>query len=168
MYKSILVTAAVTFGLLAATVDAAELKIGVVNPTKLITQSPGMEEVRAKLEEEFAPQRRELMAQQNELKTLQEKFQRDAQVMSESERANMERRIRDLGRDLQFKQQTAAEDFRARQNEELARLQREMLDQVGEFAEAQGYELILLDGVAYRSDALDVTDAVLAYMNSKK
>jgi outer membrane protein len=161
MRKSLSVVAVATL-FLAAPAYAAELKIGVINGQQLIAESPQAAAVREKLEQEFAPKRRELLAQQNELKSLQEKFQKDAQVMSESERGNMERRIRDLGRDMQFGQQKAAEDFRARQNEELVKLQQALQQAINEFAKAEGYDLILSEGVAYNVDALNVTDEILA------
>lgn len=151
----------------AAPVGAAELKIGVVHVQKLVAESPQAQKIQEKMQQEFAPRERELMTQQNELKGLQEKFQRDAQVMSESERSNMERRIRDLGRDLQFRVQSLREDAQTRQQEEMGKLQRELGQAVEAFAKAEGYDLILTDGVAFRKEALDVTDQVLKRINKK-
>ncbi len=167
MLKSFSVIAATAALLVAAPAGAAELKIGVINGQQLIAESPQAAALREKLEQEFAPQRRELLAQQNELKSLQEKFQRDAQVMSDSERTSMERRIRDLGRDMQFGQQKAAEDLRVRQNEELGKLQQQLQQAINDFAKAEGYDLILSEGVAFAGDALDVTDEILARINKK-
>lgn len=161
---AIVVFIAATF---AAPVSAAELKVGVVHVQKLVAESPQAQQIQEKLQQEFAPRERELMAQQNELKGLQEKFQRDAQVMSESERSNMERRIRDLGRDLQFRVQSLREDAQTRQQEEMGKLQRELGQAVEAFAKAEGYDLILTDGVAFRKETLDVTDQVLKRINKK-
>src|SRR5690606_9528800 len=132
---------------------------------KLAAESPQARKIQEGLEQEFAPERRELVSLQNDLKGLQEKFQRDAEVMSQSERTEMERRIRDMARDLQFRNQTFMEDAQARRNEELGKLQRELVTAVNEFAAAEGYDLILVDGVIYANDALDVTEQVLARIN---
>ncbi|HEX6928247.1 MAG TPA: OmpH family outer membrane protein [Gammaproteobacteria bacterium] len=167
MRKSILVVGALFALACAAPIQAAELKIGVINSPQLISQSPQAEVLSKKLEEEFAPERRELLAQQNEIKSLQEKYQRDAEVMSDSERASMEERIRDLGRDFQYRQRTVGEDFQRRQREELAKLQQQLQQAIDEFAKANGYDLILSEGVAYRADALDVTDELLAYIKKQ-
>jgi outer membrane protein len=150
---------------LAAPAHAADLKIGVVNVARLVAEAPQAKKIQERLEQEFASQRREILAQQSDLQGLQERFQRDAQIMSESERANMERRIRDLGRDLQFRQQSYMEDVQTRRNEELGKLQRELSQAVEAFAKAEGYDLILTEGVAFRSDALDVTAQVLNRIN---
>lgn len=149
----------------AAPASAAELKVGVVSLAKLAAESPQAKKIQEGLEQEFAPERRELVSLQNDLKGLQEKFQRDAEVMSQSERTEMERRIRDMARDLQFRNQTFMEDAQARRNEELGKLQRELVTAVNEFAAAEGYDLILVDGVIYANDALDVTEQVLARIN---
>lgn len=162
MRRSILVLAAASMLALVAPAHAAELKIGVINGQQLIAESPQAEALRKTLEEEFAPERRELLAQQNEIKSLQEKFQRDGEVMSASERSSMEQRIRDLARDFQYRQQTIGEDIQRRQQEELGKLQQELQQAINEFAKAEGYDLILSEGVAFRTDALDVTDEILA------
>ncbi len=161
MIKRALTVAALALAF-AAPASAAELKIGVVSLAKLAAESPQAKKIQESLEQEFAGERRELLALQNDLKGLQEKFQRDAEVMSQSERSDMERRIRDMGRDLQYRNQTFMEDAQARRNEELAKLQRELVTAVNEFAEKQGYDLVLVDGVIYADEALDITDQVLA------
>ncbi|HEX6928004.1 MAG TPA: OmpH family outer membrane protein [Gammaproteobacteria bacterium] len=167
MRKSLFIAIAAVAAVLAAPVQAAELKIGIVNTPKLIGESPQAQALKERLQEEFAPQGRELQAQQNEIKSLQEKFQRDGAVMSESERANMDRRIRELARDFQYGQETLAQDQRARYNEEMGKLQLELVKAIQKFAEAGGYDLILTEGVAYRADALDVTDQVLESLKKK-
>ena len=48
-----------------------------------------------------------------------------------------------------------------RQNEEYGLLQRAMLKQVQDYAEAQGYDLIVGDGVLYANSAANITDDVL-------
>lgn len=163
MRKPLLVFTAALFSIFAGQLQAADLKIGVVNSQKLIAESPQAAALRDQLQQEFAPQMRELQSQQNEIKTLQEKFKRDEAVMSESERSAMERRMRDLVRDFQYGQQTLQEDQRSRYNEGMGRLQNELRTAIQGFAKAEGYDLILTEP-AYSADALDVTDQVLARM----
>lgn len=163
MRKPLLVFTAALFSIFAGQLQAADLKIGVVNSQKLIAESPQAATLRDQLQQEFAPQMRELQSQQNEIKTLQEKFKRDEAVMSESERSAMERRMRDLVRDFQYGQQTLQEDQRSRYNEGMGRLQNELRNAIQGFAKAEGYDLILTEP-AYSADALDVTDQVLARM----
>ena len=142
--------------------SAQETKIGVVNLQYIVQNAPQTRAVMQSLQEEFAPREREIVAKQNEFEELQTKAQTDAAVMGETERRNMEKDLRDLQRDLQRLGQEYQEDLNLRQNEELAALQRTLVKEVQDYAEAQGYDLIVGDGVLYVSTAVNITEAVLA------
>lgn len=157
----------VTLGLALVTAfampaSAQETKIGVVNLQYIVQNAPQTRAVMDALREEFAPREREIVAKQKEFEDLQAKAQTDAAVMGETERRNMEKNLRDLQRDLQRMGQEYQEDLNLRQNEELATLQRTLVGEVQDYAQAQGYDLIVGDGVLYVSTAVNITDAVLA------
>ena len=139
----------------------AALKIGVINVGRLLEQSPQSALVSKKLQDEFGPRQRDIEAMAQRLKTRQETFTRDAPVMSEEERLNLERQIRDGQRDLERTQNEYIEDLNVRRNEEVGRLQREVLQKVQEYARAQQYDLVLADAI-FVSTAVDITEAVLA------
>lgn len=166
--STVWLVASVAIAGLASGVASAQgnLKIGVVSIGRLIEQSPQYEAASKKVEEEFGPRRRDLEAMQQRLRGQTEQFQRDAPVMGEEERVNLERQIRDAGRELQRSQTELAEDFQVRQREELDRIQREVLAQAQEYARAQKFDLLLAgDQTAiFASTAVDVTEAVLAAM----
>lgn len=166
MKKLFLVMAAAAATTLPA--HAAELKLGFVNLQEVVANAPQTAQAEEKLQQEFAPQRRDIISQQNDLKSLQEKYQKDGAVMSESERANMERRLRDLQRDLQRAQQQYSEDVQIRRNEELGGLQRLVVTTVQDFAKEQGFDLIFVEGVAYASDAVNVTAQVVERVKNAK
>ena len=141
----------------------ANLKIGVVNVARLIQESSGAAAVQAKLQEEFGPRQRDITAMETKLRTSSETFQRDAPVMGEAERANLERQIRDGSRELERTKNEYLEDLNLRQNEELGRLQREVLEKAQAYARAQQFDLLLADpNVIFASTAVDITPAVLA------
>lgn len=139
----------------------AALKIGVINVGRLLEQSPQSALVSKKLQDEFGPRQRDIEAMAQKLKTRQETFTRDAPVMSEEERLNLERQIRDGQRDLERTQNEYIEDLNVRRNEEVGRLQREVLQKVQEYARAHQYDLVLADAI-FVSTAVDITEAVLA------
>lgn len=148
--------------------QAADLKVGFVNVQAVMQAAPQAEQATKTLEEEFAPQQREMIADSNELKSMQEKYQKDAAVMSDSERQSMERRIRDLQRDLQRRQQQLQEDVQIRRNEVLSSLQRAALEATEAYAKENGFDLILIDGVVYASDAVNVTSQVVERIRGSK
>lgn len=139
------------------------LKIGVINVGRLLEQAPQSEAVTKKLQDEFGPRQRDLAAREQRLRTQQETFNRDAPVMGEEERLNLERQIRDAQRDLQRAQNEYLEDLNLRRNEEVGKLQREVLLKVQEYARAQQYDIVLADAI-FVSTAVDITDAVLAVL----
>ena len=68
---------------------------------------------------------------------------------------------RDLQRDVARLQQEFREDLELRQNEELGNLQRSLLKEVQDYAQAEGYDLIVGDGVLFASTAVNITEEVL-------
>ncbi len=140
---------------------AQEMKIGVVSLPALIERAPQTKAAMDALQEEFAPRQREFQAKQKEYEDLATKIQKDLSVMGETERRNAQKEVRELERDLARMQDEFQEDLNLRQNEEYGKLQRDMLKEVQDFAEAQGYDLIVGDGVLYVTSAVNITDDVL-------
>jgi outer membrane protein len=149
----------------AGTANAqANLKIGVINVGRLLEQAPQSKVVTDKLQKEFEPRQQTILAARQKLQTQQETFQKDQAVMGEEERLNLERQIREGQRDLQRTENEYLEDLNARRNEELGKLQREVLQRVQAYANAQKYDLVVADAL-YFSSAVDITAAVIAALN---
>ncbi len=140
---------------------AQDMKIGVVSLQVLIERAPQTKAAMDALQEEFAPRQRELVAKQKEYEDLAAKAQKDFAVMGETERRNAEKDLRDLQREVTRLQNEFREDLNLRQNEEYGLLQRALLKEVQDFAQEQGYDLIVGDGVLFVSNAMNVTEEVL-------
>lgn len=137
------------------------LRIGFVNPGRVSSEAPQAEAARAQLEREFAPRDEEIVAMQEALRDLEDRLSRQTLELSEEERQRLQREIISRRRDIQRTQDAFREDFNMRRNEELGRLQRRILRTVSEFAEEQGYDLVVSDGVVYASDAINITDLII-------
>jgi len=159
--------AGIVFALsLSMSAQAQEVKIGVVNIPALMEQAPQARVAMAALDEEFKPRQREIIARQTELQELTEKVQRDLAVMGETERRNAEKELRDLQREVTRLQTEFREDLNLRRNEELGNLQRSLLKEVQDYAQASGYDLVVGDGVLYASTAVNITENVLRAMEA--
>jgi outer membrane protein len=154
-------------GLFAAGQASAEMKIGVVNFEKLLEDAPQTKAAMQALDNEFGPRRRELMTMQNDLKAKEDKLQKESAVMSESDRANAEKSFRDQQRDFQRKAGEFQDDASTRKNEELGKVQRYLVQEIQSYASAQGFDLVLGQGVFYAKPPLDVTANVLQVLTSK-
>ncbi len=148
-------------GAFALPASAQDLKIGVVSLPALIERAPQTKATMDALQEEFAPRQREFEAKKKEYDDLAAKIQKDLAVMGETERRNAEKELRDLQRELARMQTEFQEDLNLRQNEEYGQLQRAMLKEVQDFAQQEGYDLIVGDGVLYVNSAVNITDEVL-------
>ncbi|MEF3076383.1 MULTISPECIES: OmpH family outer membrane protein [unclassified Methylobacter] len=146
--------------LLTANVSFADLKIGFVNIPAVLEKAPQAEKAKKRLEKEFSPRDKQLVAQQKEIQNLEEKMARDSSVMGESERRNLEKDILNKKRDAKRAQQEFSEDFNLRRNDELGKLQRRIVEVIREIAKDQNFDLLLTDGVIYASEQIDVTSQV--------
>jgi len=141
--------------------QAQQLKVGVVNIPVLLDRAPQTKAAMDALQEEFAPRQREFLAKQKEYEDLATKVQKDVAVMGETERRNAEKNLRDLQREVTRLQNEFREDLNLRQNEELGILQRSLLKEVQDYAQQEGYDLVVGDGVLFASTAVNITEEVL-------
>ena len=131
-----------------------------MNIPAVLEKAPQAEKAKKRLEVEFSPRDKQLVAQQKEIQSKEEKMARDASVMSDNERSNLEKDILNKKRDAKRSQQEFSEDFNARRNEELGKLQRRIVEAIREIAKEQNFDLLLTDGVIYASEKIDVTTQV--------
>lgn len=144
----------------------AELKIGVVDYGRLVEESPQAKSALEAIRTEFTPRQRDLQNQQASLKSKEDRLQKDGATMSPDQRANSEKDLRDGFRELQRKQQEVQDDFNARRNEEMSRLQKTLIEQVRVYAKAQNFDLVIADGVIYTTPTIDITPAILSQLTS--
>ena len=146
---------------------SAEIKMGVVNFQKLLEDAPQTKTAMQALENEFAPRRRELLTMQNDLKARDEKLQKEGAVMSEADRAKAEKGLRDQQREFQRKAGEFQDDASTRRNEEIGKVQRYLVTEIQGYANAQGFDLVLGEGVFFAKGPLDITANVLAVLATK-
>jgi outer membrane protein len=157
---------AAVLGALSASPAWAELKIGVVDYGRLVEESPQAKSALDSIRTEFTPRQRDLQNQQASLKAKEDRLQKDGATMSPDQRANAEKDLRDGVRELQRKQSEVQDDFNARRNEEMSRLQKTLIEQVRIYAKAQNFDLVIADGVIYTTPTIDITPAILAQLQA--
>ncbi len=153
---------------LVANISYAELKIGFVDVARVLESAPQAEKAKKRLEKEFSPRDKLLVAQQKKIKKLEEKLQRDAAVLSEAEGRKLERELISKKREAKRAQQEFTEDFNMRRNEELGKLQQKILEAIKSLAKEEHYDLLLTSGVIHASEQVDVTSRVQEKLNKMK
>lgn len=153
---------------LAGPAMADDIKVGFVNTSKLLEAAPQAEQARKKLENEFAPRDKSLVAAQKKLKKLEDKLTKDNVMMDDSKRLDLERDILTQKREIKRAQEEFREDFNIRRNEELGKLQRLVLKAIVKLAREQKFDMIVGDNsVLFASERVDVTKKVLQLLRDE-
>ena len=145
----------------------AELKVGFVQVDKILQEAPQTIESNKKLEKEFSSRTDKLKADVKALKEKESSYSKDALTMKESERGTKEKSLSQLRVDVQRKERELREDINIRRNEELGGLQEQINKAVTSVAKAEGFDLVLYNGVAYASEKIDITDKILKSLGKK-
>ncbi|HKK05174.1 MAG TPA: OmpH family outer membrane protein [Gammaproteobacteria bacterium] len=167
-YRALLTLLVLVVAWGAPAADADELKVGFVNTAKVLEQAPQAEQARKKLENEFAPRDKALVAAQKKLKKLEDKLTTDGAIMNEAKRREIEREILSQKRDIKRSQEEFREDFNIRRNEELGKLQRLVIKAIGKLAREQKFDMIVGDNsVLFASERVDITERVLQVLREE-
>jgi outer membrane protein len=144
---------------------AQDSKIGYINTQRITTESGPAKAAQAKLELEFSKRQKELADQQQALKTMSDRFERDAPTLTETQRVTRQKEFAEQNRDFQRKQREFQEDLNGRRNEELQQVLDKANKAVKQVAEAEKYDLVIQE-VVYSNARHDITEKVLKILNS--
>lgn len=143
---------------------AQETKIGFVNTERIFREATPAKAAEAKIVQEFSKRDKELQDLAARLKGMSDKLDKEAAVLSESDRVKRQRELADLDKDFQRKQREFREDLNQRRNEELATVLERTNKVIKQIAEAEKYDIIFQDAVTF-SPRIDITDKVLKALN---
>lgn len=152
-----------------SSVNASEIKIGVVNTEKILRESQSAIKAQKKIDQEFLLRDEDIKKMAVQAKVLQDKLEKDGQGLVESERRNLERNLANLSREYQRAQRQMREDLNVRQNEEYSFILERTNQAIHKIAEAEKYDLILqLQDSVYRSLRIDITNKVMKALDSEQ
>lgn len=149
------------------TVHAQEMRIGVVNVERVFREATPAKAATTRIEQEFSRREKDLQDMAARLKTRADDFDKNASILSESERMKRQRELSELDKEFQRKQREFREDLGQKRNEEIALMQERVLKIIRQIGETEKYDLILQDAI-YVSTRTDITDKVIKALNSGK
>ncbi|CAL61517.1 Outer membrane protein (OmpH-like) precursor [Herminiimonas arsenicoxydans] len=141
-------------------VQAQDMKVGVVNTERIFREAAPYKAAQTKIEQEFSKRQKELETLANRVKNLADKLDKDAAVLSESDRNKRQRELVEADKDFQRTQREFKEDLNQRRNEEMANVIDRTNRVIKQIAETEKYDLVLQEAV-YISPRVDITDKVL-------
>lgn len=143
----------------------ASPKIGVIELGQVLKADPQMQALKTKLEAQFKPRIEKMTALQATLKADNDKLARNGSVMSAADKTALNDKIAKEQRDLNRMQQDYFQDAKTAQNEAMSKVLKRIDDIVAKVAKAQNLDLIFQrENVAYHSQRVDITQAVIAQM----
>ena len=146
----------------------AEIKIGFVEVQKILKNAPQTVSANKKLEKEFTKRTAKLKKAVKVIQGKETAFRKDSMTMSDKDRAKKQKEIQSLKIDAQRTEREVREDIDLRRREEIAKVQKLVNVAVENVAKAQGYDLVLYQGVAYAGKKVDITDVVIKALGKLK
>lgn len=152
------------FGVLGQA-HAEDSRVAFFDAQRVMRESAPAKAAEAKLEKDFSKRSKELQDLGASIKAAAEKLEKDAPVISDSERLKRQRELADNDQDFKRKQRIFQEDLNQRKNEEIAALSDRVYKAVKQIAEADKYDIVLQD-VVYFSPRVDITEKVLKALSA--
>ncbi|WP_370653867.1 OmpH family outer membrane protein [Undibacterium sp.] len=143
-----------------AQVHAQDSKVAIFDSQRVMRESSPAKAAEAKIEQEFSKRSKELLESAAKIKAMAEKLDKDAPVISDSDRIKRQRELTDMDQDFKRKQRIFNEDLNQRKNEEIAALVDRAQKAVKQIAETEKYDIVLQDAV-YFNPRVDITDKVI-------
>ena len=151
--------------LVSIQVQAQEFRIGFVSTDRIFKEASTAKAAQGKLEQEFSKREKDLVDLQATLKSLADKFEREAPTLPEGQRASRQKQLVDQDREFQRKRREFQEDLNSRKNEELQQVLERANKVVKLVAESEKYDLVLQEAV-YVNPKHDITDKVIKALNT--
>ena len=145
----------------AFSINAEELKIGIVDVNKILKDAPQTISANKKLEKEFSSRTEKLKTKIKTLEADGKKFQKESLTMSDDQREKAERGLQQRRIEIQRDERELREDMDLRRREEIGDLQEKINITIDKMAADEGYDLILYNGIAFASSKVDITNAVI-------
>lgn len=169
MMKQLFMTMVAILALSSAAMTSANAaqKIGAVDLGRLLQQAPQAKEAQRQLENEFADEKRELEQLRTEVENIQARLKRDELTMSAGERDRLARQVQEKAKNLKRRGEDISETFMRRSSKLGVAFQQGLLGTIQRMAREEGYDLIVGEGVIYAGKSIDMTDKVLARLQSE-
>lgn len=166
MKKIILICIAifcVTF--MANSYAGTPINIGILDVQKIMQSSPKIQAAGEKLKAKFTPQQNKIVAKQQELKNLMDKYNRDAPIMSDAVKQKLKDQIVAARKEYTTMSQNFEQELMQAQQEEMQKLTDDIQNTVTTIAKKNNLNIVLAkQAIIYSGDSKDITDQVLKAM----
>lgn len=162
----------VSVGLATARADdnVRPVSIAIVNVSTLLENSPQSKAANDKLKADFVPREEALNTEQKAIREMEETLSAriDAGALSEDEKLQQQRELRDRQRKYSRAMEDFREEVRSARDQAIDTLQNQIVEAIGEVREQEHIDLVLREtDYIVASDRIDITDEVMQYLKKK-
>jgi outer membrane protein len=152
------------FSLRAQSATSAQTKIGVLNIQAAIASTVEGKKVFADLQKKYAPRQQELQRLQQEIQAIQDQLSKQQTTLSEDEQGRLTRDAEDKQKLLKRSAEDAQNDFNHDRDEAINRIGVKMVRVVGDYAQQNGFTLVVDAAqipIYFASKDTDLTEAII-------
>ena len=120
----------------------AEVKMGIVNLSRLLNEVPMYKYAREKIQKKFDPRARNLKTLEREWNTLNDKYLKNESVMSDKEKKGLITKIQGVEEKLRSGQEKLQIDLDKTQREEYSKIEKVVNEAISEYAEKNDFDII--------------------------
>ncbi len=165
--QPILAILAISVLALTTPVALAEVKIAVVDVQTAILQSEEAKRLMAQIQTEFKTKEDEIREIQSEAAGMLERAQKDAEVMTESEKRKLQQQIESKNNDFVYLRQKLQREIEERQKELFTGIDAKVQKAIEDLVLEEDYDLILPRQAAlYVGDLYNITRKVTERLNA--
>ena len=163
MKKTVLLVSALAFVFSASIL--AETKVGVLDLNKVLSKSPQVAAMQAKLKKQFDPRGKALVSMQKSIRADVEKYNKDSHKMKGNALKAAQEKIVSEQKNMQEKQASFQHDLMAAQSKAMKSVLNKVQKVVKKIAADQKINLIVTkSSTAYNDPNLDITDQVASVL----
>ena len=140
-------------------------RIAYVDMTRVINESALFAAGRARLTEEFTVRNRAFQLEEARLRELEARRDREVVGLSSIDADDLKREIATLENSIARQRKDLNQALNRRMKEMTEGIDRRIREEIGAYARAEAYDLVLTDGVGFANPRLDITDVVLESVN---
>lgn len=154
-------------GYLADDVNAAEMKIGVMNVQRIIIQCEAGKAGKTRFEAKMKEVQGKFKNEEESLTALQKEIEKKSSAWSEETKAAKVRDFQKMKRELQAKTEDARFELKQLQDKELEPILKALEGVVVKYGKEKGYVAILdsKNGVIYSDPSIDISDVIVKELN---
>ena len=124
-------------------ISYSEVKMGIVNLSRLLNEVPMYKDAREKIQKKFDPRARNLKTLETEWNSLNDKYLKNESVMSDKEKKNLVTKIQGVEEKFRSGQEKLQIDLEKTQREEYSKIEKIVNETITEYAEKNNFDIIL-------------------------